>query len=190
MPGFCQQHPRSAPGYQDTAPAPSPTGSSSSHPSFPAPGKPRQIFGWGREGASSRAPRVQRAWQGLFGTQGELQDKPRREFCAAEGGKTHTMGKGFVIQAFRISNPSMTNCFQTPASILSAPFIRFPRCVRTAGSLFRFYFIIPFLFHYSTFISCWETFPVGKGNFWISLSPSQTPNLRPETQTLDSLHFK
>lgn len=88
----------------------------------------RFLGGEGREcwakliSSSNLAPWVQRAWQGLFGTQGKLQDRSRKEFCAAHRGKTRpALGSStrwerdlllvFVIQAFSIFNPLMTNYF-------------------------------------------------------------------------------
>lgn len=103
--------------------------------------------------SSNLALWVQRAWQGLFGTRGELRDRSRQEFCAAHRGKTHPgLGSStgwerdlllvLVIQALSIFNPLMTNYFWSPKSFLSAPFIPFPRCVWTVGSLFHFYFML------------------------------------------------
>lgn len=107
-----------------------------SHPDHRPPTSPflqrgndvRFLGGEGREcwakliSSSSLALRVQRAWQGLFGTQGELQDRCRQEFCAASRGETHPgLGSSarwekhllllLVIQAFSTFNPLMTNYF-------------------------------------------------------------------------------
>lgn len=55
----------------------------------------RFLGGEGREcqakliSSSNLAPGVQRAWQGLSGTRGELQDRSRQEFWTAYGDKTH-----------------------------------------------------------------------------------------------------
>lgn len=91
----------SGPGHQDTAPSPIPAGSSSSDLSFPASGKPRQIFGWGREGMLSKANLQQqpcsvgsKSVAGIVWDTGRAPGKIQAGILCSHRGKTHPATQG------------------------------------------------------------------------------------------------